>query len=140
MVYMPQKNNIIDVILQLIDNLLPQANNKNINIKMPDTSEEINVMCDINMINTIIRNLISNAIKFSHSSTTIEINIDDFEEDNNYIKLSIKDSGLGMPPEIVAKLFKVGEKVTTRGTAKETGTGLGLILCKEFIDKHNCKI
>ena len=90
------------------------------------------------MINTVIRNLISNAIKFSHNDSTIEINVSDYT--NNQVKISIKDSGVGMSAEIIDKLFRIDEKITTKGTNKESGTGLGLILCKEFIDKHDCKI
>jgi len=98
-------------------------------------------MCDMNMIHTVIRNLVSNAIKFSFDSSTIKVSVTDYSEDSNYIQVSVRDSGVGISQENIEKLFKIDQKITsTEGTNKEKGTGLGLILCKEFIDKHNCKI
>jgi signal transduction histidine kinase len=126
--------------LECIDNLKSQAIMKNITLQAPDFTDEIYVICDVNMVYTIFRNLVSNAIKFSHKESTIEINVSDFADDDNYVQVSIKDSGIGIPDNVIKKLFRIDEKVTTKGTNKETGTGLGLILCKEFIDKHNCKI
>jgi len=92
------------------------------------------------MINTILRNLISNAIKFSPTGTTISVQVNEFQTNNDYVVISIKDQGVGMNPESLNKLFRIDSKLSTQGTAGETGTGLGLILCKEFIEKHNCKI
>ena len=118
-----------------------QAAAKNIQLKITNSVDDAQVLCDYNMILTILRNLTSNAIKFSHPNTTIKIDIIDFPMDNNYIQVSVKDSGVGIEEESVWKLFRIDEKVTsTTGTNNEGGTGLGLILCKEFIDKHSCKI
>jgi PAS domain S-box-containing protein len=99
--------------------------------------QNCNVWVDINIINTIVRNLIVNAIKFTHKSGDIELYAT-IENDNCI--LSIKDSGIGMNKEQLARLFNIHSKFSRPGTYNEKGTGLGLILCKEFIDKYNGKI
>jgi len=132
----------IDNILQVVINdLTPQAAVKNIQlITHIDGFEEQIVNCDADMIQTVIRNLISNSIKFTQNDKQITISVDNYSKDNNYIVVSIKDQGVGMSQETIKKLFRIDEKVSTQGTNKEVGTGLGLILCKEFIVKHKCKI
>ncbi|HSY61823.1 MAG TPA: PAS domain-containing sensor histidine kinase, partial [Cytophaga sp.] len=99
--------------------------------------EYFSVWIDVNILNTIIRNLITNAIKFSHSESTIEISIS--TEGNDCI-VSVKDFGIGMTPTQLEKLFIPTKKASTPGTSDERGTGLGLILCKEFVDRYNGKI
>jgi signal transduction histidine kinase len=138
--YTPLKENLDLLVRFCIDSLELQAMTKNIKLKQINNLDECFAVCDEAMIATVIRNLISNAIKFSHNNSVIEIGISDYVDDSNYWKISIKDSGVGMSKDTVGKLFKVGENFSTYGTNKETGTGLGLLLCKEFIDKHDCKI
>lgn len=99
--------------------------------------EYFSVWIDVNILNTIIRNLITNAIKFSHSESSIEIDI--LIDDKNCI-VSVKDFGIGMTPLQLEKLFIPNKKVSTPGTSNERGTGFGLILCKEFVDRYNGKI
>lgn len=99
--------------------------------------EYFTVWIDVNILNTIIRNLITNAIKFSHPESLVEISIS--TEENDCI-VSVKDFGIGMTPVQLEKLFIPTKKASTPGTSNERGTGLGLILCKEFIDKYNGKI
>ena len=140
MTYEPIENNINEIIYDCVNNLRGQANVKNISIEIPDTLIKNDVMCDTNMIHTVIRNLVSNAIKFSFTDSTIKVSVTDYNMDSNYIQVSVKDSGVGISEDDINKLFRIDKKLTTEGTAQETGTGLGLILCKEFIDKHNCKI
>lgn len=89
------------------------------------------------MVNFIIRNLVNNAIKFSHSGSTIEILSN---TENNKSIISIKDTGVGMSNETINKLFKIEHSIQKNGTADEKGTGLGLILCKEFIEKNGGEI
>jgi len=102
---------------------------------------DINIKVDKNLLATILRNLVSNAIKFTPNGGNIKITSDFITVDNiNYIKISVKDSGVGISKEKLLKLFKITEKVSTKGTNNETGTGLGLILCKEFVEKHGGKI
>ena len=87
-----------------------------------------------NMIQLVLRNLISNAIKFTPKSGSITVFV---EEDYEDIHIHVKDTGIGMDAKLASKLFQLESISSLRGTENETGTGLGLILCKEFIDKFN---
>jgi len=89
------------------------------------------------MIKTILRNLVSNALKFTNNGGTINVSS---EENSENVTISISDNGVGIKPENITKLFNISEVITTKGTAEETGTGLGLLLCKEFVEKHGGKI
>ena len=95
------------------------------------------ILADKNMLKTVFRNIVSNALKFTERGGVIEIS-----EKNNkdYKEITIRDTGVGINPEDIKKLFRLDEHFTTEGTEDEAGTGLGLILCKEFIDKHGGKI
>ncbi|MDX2195966.1 MAG: ATP-binding protein [Cytophagales bacterium] len=93
------------------------------------------VTADLNMISTVIRNLISNAIKFTEKNGLISIYGRDI--DSNTFEISIEDNGVGIPNNILAKIFSIDFKHSTKGTNKEEGTGLGLKICKEFIEKNN---
>ena len=94
------------------------------------------------MLSTIMRNLILNAIKFTPQGGEITINARKISEGNNqeFIEIAVKDNGVGISPERQSKLFIITENITTEGTENEKGTGLGLILCKEFVEKHGGKI
>lgn len=124
---------IIDDILDLLN---PSAEKKSINLVKQVDSDSLAIV-DKDMISTVLRNLISNTIKFSFPESEIIIS---FKKMNGNIIISIKDTGVGIPKNRINKLFKIDENISTPGTQKEQGTGLGLILCKEFIDKHNGKI
>jgi signal transduction histidine kinase len=95
------------------------------------------VTADGNMLKTVVRNLLSNAIKFTSADETVELSA---VEDNAQVEVTVKDNGKGIKSENIDKLFKIGIKYSTRGTENEEGTGLGLILCKEFVEKHGGKI
>lgn len=95
------------------------------------------ILADRNMLNSILRNLVSNAIKFTREGGKITVNA---ESADTYVKVFIQDTGVGIGSEIIDKLFRIDVNVSMIGTSQEKGTGLGLILCKEFIDKHNGKI
>jgi PAS domain S-box-containing protein len=109
-------------------------------------SEDSVVMADIHILNTILRNLISNALKFTSRGGRIEIgtaNIkssDDCQSSDDYVAIYVKDSGIGMNKDILDKLFKIEHKVSRPGTEDEPSTGLGLLLCKDFVEKHGGKI
>lgn len=92
---------------------------------------------DQQMINTVIRNLLSNAVKFSKPNGVIKVSC---KSVGNEIEIAIEDNGIGIPPENVDRLFKIDQYYSTPGTEGESGTGLGLIICKEFIDKNKGKI
>jgi len=89
------------------------------------------------MLKTVLRNLVSNAIKFTKTGGAIIINA---EVNPDNVTISVSDNGNGIPPENLAKLFNISEVLTTKGTAGETGTGLGLLLCKDFVEKLGGKI
>jgi signal transduction histidine kinase len=130
MEFEPTNVDLKDVILKAISIAQITANNKNIVIKNEINSNS-NVFVDKNMITTVIRNLLANAIKFSKECSEIIItskNVDD------KALLSITDSGIGMNENTINKLFKIDEHYTSIGTNGEKGTGLGLILCKELIE------
>jgi signal transduction histidine kinase len=89
---------------------------------------------DANMIDFVIRNLVSNAIKFTSPGGSVLVS--SAKEESGYLSVSISDTGVGIAPENVKKLFNLGGGFTTIGTANEKGTGLGLVLCKEFVEKN----
>ena len=89
------------------------------------------------MIETILRNLISNAIKFSPEGGEIDVSA---KFENRQIRISVRDNGIGISEEDTLNLFRIDSKVKRKGTNNEDGTGLGLILCQEFVTKHNGKI
>lgn len=89
------------------------------------------------MLSTIFRNLITNAIKFTPRNGKISIMA---RKLNDKTEFSIRDTGLGMNEEKIANLFQVSKTTPTKGTEQELGSGLGLILCKEFVEKHHGKI
>jgi signal transduction histidine kinase len=134
--YTPELINIVDLLNEHILLLKETANIKSIDINT-DYSNIVKVNVDKYMINTIVRNLISNAIKFTPKNGTITIKT--FEIGKN-LTISFSDTGVGMQDEQLNNLFKLNNSFSTVGTAGEKGTGLGLILCKEFIEKHKGKI
>ncbi len=113
------------------------ASVKGINVVI-NVPENLEIVADNHMFNTIVRNLVSNAVKFSFSGGTIEIS--GYRNSVNSIEIRISDSGIGMPAELKNRLFKMNENSGRKGTKGEASSGLGLLLCKEFIDKHNGKI
>jgi PAS domain S-box-containing protein len=134
--FKPQILSFRDICMNILETLNPNANAKNITINYSAT-DEINIFADIDMLKTVLRNLVSNAIKFTNKNGAISINA---EENSGNVTISISDNGIGIPPDDLTKLFDISQVLTTKGTAKETGTGLGLLLCKEFVEKHGGKI
>lgn len=123
------------ICIGVIESLQLTTNNKNITIDNLAT-DEITIFADENMLNAVLRNLISNAIKFTYRSGIINIYA---KKSHEIVEITISDNGIGIEPEIKNKLFDISEKITTDGTANEKGTGLGLLLCKEFVEKHKPK-
>jgi PAS domain S-box-containing protein len=113
--------------------LLALADNKHLKI-ICTIDNSLAVIADRSMLQTIIRNLVSNAIKFTPDGGAISITA--LQLDNGFIEISVKDSGIGMSREIINDLFHIDAKANRRGTNGETGTGLGLLLCKEFAEKN----
>jgi len=112
------------------------AQEKNLRITT-DLQHQSQVYGDEEMVTTILRNLISNAIKFSYQNGEIRIRS---REQDQEIRIEVADEGKGISPHDQKKLFRIDESFSTSGTRQERGTGLGLILCKEFVDQHGGKI
>lgn len=132
----PQIIEFNNICAQTISHLKSQAEKKQIKIKI--SSPENNVLwADENMLKTVFRNLVSNAIKFSNNGGEIEISAEKYPS-NTLITFS--DNGVGIEDDEQKKLFEISHNISNIGTMGEKGTGLGLILCKEFIEKHKGKI
>lgn len=132
----PEKLNIRELINSTIQLLMEHANKKGISLSST-LNKDIFVYLDKNMILTVLRNLITNALKFSNADDMVTISV---EESESEITVHCIDTGVGMEEHVISRLFKIGESVKTEGTSYEKGTGLGLLLCKEFIDWHKGKL
>lgn len=132
----PVKINVKNLVQEEFSLQEDMAKGKNIRL-ICHVPPDIMIMADHNMLKTVLRNLITNAIKFTHKNGKVEIRSD---VRKNYIELSVTDNGVGMKPESISKLFKIDANLTSLGTENEKGTGLGLFLCKEFVEKHRGKI
>jgi signal transduction histidine kinase len=131
----PQKLSFAEVCKTVLETLNRNAVSKNITIT--GYIGNTNVFADTDMLKTVLRNLISNAIKFTNNGGIISINV---EENSEGVIISVSDNGIGIKPDKLAKLFDISQRQTTTGTEEETGTGLGLILCKEFVEKNAGKL
>ena len=100
-------------------------------------AQNLNVSADLQMVKTILRNLITNAIKYSYTGGEITVSA---SESNQFVEITVKDTGIGISAEAQRKLFKTDKFHSTAGTNNEQGTGLGLLLCKEFVEMHGGKI
>ena len=125
-----------EVITEVFGLMIEKSTSKNIKLTnlVPD---QLRVSADEDMLKTIIRNLVSNALKFTPTNGNIEIKA---MEKPDEIEIAIKDTGIGIKKEDIDKLFKIGSNYSQQGTENESGTGLGLVLCKEFVEKHSGKI
>jgi PAS domain S-box-containing protein len=134
--YEPENMTINSIIHNVTKQSKNAADQKHITVK-GNINDSIIIYADKNMITTVVRNLVSNAIKYTKDGGVIEIIA---KQDNTDTHVTVKDNGIGIKPEKIKRLFKAEENVSTLGTNNETGTGLGLLLCYEFIKKHNGKI
>lgn len=128
----PAQYNLTEIIAENIALSSTHAKTKHIEV-FSEILETTSVFADKNMLNTIIRNLLSNAIKFTPENGNIQISS---QEQEAYVEISISDTGVGLKPEDIDKLFRADIDHITIGTGEEKGTGLGLILCKEFVEKN----
>ena len=132
----PLKINFTGICNDIVDIFNPNAIAKNISIHCSSLAE-IYVVADIDMLKAVLRNLVSNAIKFTNINGIVKISAKQTSSD---ILFSVSNTGIGIEPDRLTKLFDISQYRTTRGTANENGTGLGLLLCKEFVEKHGGKI
>jgi signal transduction histidine kinase len=124
---------LVNDTIMLLENL---ASKKSIKIQN-NLTEQTSIVGDRTMIGSVFQNLISNAIKFTKRNGSIFVSNEVLDDK---VIIHIKDTGVGISSENLKKLFKLDEHLTTSGTANESGTGLGLILCKELLEKNNGKI
>ena len=134
--FKPQNLSFSDICKNILETLNKNADAKNITIKS-SIIDNISVFADSDMLKTVLRNLVSNAIKFTNKGGTIIIST---KENSENVTISVSDNGIGIIPDKLTNLFDISHRQTTRGTEKESGTGLGLILCKEFVEKNGGKI
>jgi signal transduction histidine kinase/Flp pilus assembly protein TadD len=122
-----------------INDVIEQQNGAAIqkSIRINNSIEDDEIYADKNMLNTVFRNLLSNAIKYSYPKKTIYFSS---EKHPDFIHFSVKDEGTGIQEKKLNKLFSLEQNLSMPGTNEETGTGLGLLLCKEFVEKHNGQI
>jgi signal transduction histidine kinase len=133
----PQNIELSSLVLENVSICESLAVAKKIEIRYDLPNDNISIYADQNMLNTILRNLITNAIKFTHKGGIVTISARALD---SFVEIAVSDTGIGMNEETKNKLFKINEKISIEGTEKETGTGLGLILCKEFVEKHSGRI
>jgi len=131
-VYEPSQINLHEIVINNIRLFNAQVRLKNLKLHC-NFESELFVFADFDMIDTVIRNLISNSIKFTPNGGKIEIILDKIDESNNRCTIAIVDNGIGMAKDSQLKVHEIDAIVSTLGTDKEKGTGLGLKLCKEFL-------
>lgn len=128
--------NISTIINEVLNGSTTLVNSKKVQLKYLDTID-YKVYVDQNMVSTILRNLVSNSIKYSNQGGEINISV---KQKDNHVEVSVQDNGVGMTDEIKNKLFATNVNTSTLGTANERGTGLGLVICNEFVKKLNGEI
>lgn len=132
----PDEFNLYDVCKEVTDLISLFAEEKNIEMTN-DIDEKIKVYADKNMIKTVLRNLLVNAVNFTHKEGVIKL---DANLEGGRVFVSVSDSGVGIEEKNINKLFRIDQKFINRSTDGYKGTGLGLILCKEFVEKNNGNI
>jgi signal transduction histidine kinase len=135
--FKPEKLNLRKVITIGTEPVSASALKKEImiDISVPD---DLEVLADEHMFEAVIRNLVSNAVKFTTFGGKIDVSA--HLNKNNSVEIKISDTGIGMNPELKSKLFLLNENTSRKGTEGESSSGLGLLLCKEFVEKHSGKI
>ena len=134
--FRPSLFNLEPIIIETFRLLDSAAEVKNISLNY-SPSISVEVYADKNMLTTVLRNLISNAIKFTHKKGEIDVSAIQKE---SVLEITVQDNGIGIHKDIQKKLFQIEKSLTTKGTENEKGSGLGLLICKEFINKHGGEI
>ena len=131
--FSPQKLDLKELVNDCMKFVAGSAKKKSIEIVI-DIPAEVSVFADTNMLQTTIRNLASNAVKFTRDKGSVTISYQ--VADGGSAILSVKDTGIGMSKDVIENLFTQDTKVGRKGTDNEPSFGLGLLLCKEFVEKH----
>jgi signal transduction histidine kinase len=132
----PVKINLCELLREEIESLKTSARQKQIALSH-SIEPGLNITADIQMVKTILRNLINNAIKYTNTNGEITINASELKQ---FVEVTVKDNGVGISAENQRKLFQIDAFHSTPGTQDEKGTGLGLLLCKEFVELHGGNI
>ncbi len=131
--YVPRPLNLHTIVRRNTDLLRPSAEQKQISLINKIEGQTI-VSADDKMVDTVVRNLLSNALKFTTSGGTVTVSARPAE---GHVEVAVSDTGIGISEKNIAKLFRIDAKYQRVGTADELGTGLGLILCKDFVERNN---
>lgn len=134
---LPQDVEIIGLAQGVVEVFSPIAESKGIQLELHNDREAINVCVDIEMIKSVVRNLISNAIKFSNKDTAVTVNL---KVEGEEVIVTVSDKGCGIKEEDQPKLLNAATHFTTFGTNSEEGSGLGLLLCKDFVTKNKGRL
>ncbi len=134
--FRPVETDMEELTAECISQVSAQANRKNIEIIF-EKPERVVMSVDPNMIRTILRNLLTNAVKFTYQNGEIKVLL---YRENSKCTIEVADNGTGISQEKMKNLFKIDTSDKTKGTSQEPGTGLGLIICKELVEKHDGKI
>ncbi len=136
MEFEPAPMNLKEIIDTNLELFTPAAQEKAIRLTTK-RKHLLNVFADVRMVDTVVRNLVNNAIKFTPEKGQITISA---RENGKWAEVEVTDTGVGISADKAALLFRLDEKTSTVGTGGETGTGLGLILCKELVEKQGGEI
>ena len=128
----PRKVNLHEVTQLCIDDVENQSQFKDIDV-INKVQENFHIIADINLLKTILRNLINNAVKFTDRNGMVSVSC---FKDKNDVVITVEDTGVGIKKKDIQKMFKIDQVTSKPGTNRERGSGLGLILCKEFVEKH----
>ncbi len=131
--FYPELVNINEIARNIVSIIKINSDQKKIKLETA-IEPDLNVVVDENMLSTILRNILNNAVKFTPENGHISLTI---KKENSNIMFVVSDSGVGIPKNRLSSIFNIDKKVSTLGTNNEQGTGLGLMLCKEFVEKHN---
>ncbi|MCX7985450.1 MAG: ATP-binding protein [Bacteroidales bacterium] len=137
MPFTPVMLQLVTLVEETLDLMTGDAERKNISLSY-NIDSGIVVWADESMLLTVFRNLISNAIKFTPEGGSVKLSAKLL--DNKMVQISISDTGVGIPQHVIPNLFRIDVSHSTKGTSNEPGTGLGLVLCKEFVEKHGGSI
>jgi signal transduction histidine kinase len=132
----PEKLNLTEICKNQIEDHTLIAGKKNISV-LVNPSIDVFVLADEMMLKVILRNLLVNAIKYTHEGGIIRVSI---SSKGNWVTVTVRDNGIGMSPEELSNLFNGSHSLSKPGTANEKGTGLGLLLCKEMVNKNGGRI
>ena len=132
----PEFFNINSVTEEALNEIRVQAQKKHIRL-LNNTDIDDEIFADKQMFQTIVRNIATNSIKFTNEDGYVSVS---GAQKDGFYEISIKDNGIGMTQETVSKLMTLSESQSTQGTAGEKGSGMGLLICKEFVNKHSGKI